>query len=209
MNPGTPIAGPTSESASQNLGRHTRRSGTDGAGSPLRGIRRRFDIAIFRKRLDRLMRHLRLWGVPYLLAAMLAVWFDAHYTLGLNATESLPQRLFLIERGEQPYRGDHVAFRWQGGGPYPAGSTFIKIVAGVPGDVVTRVDGVYFVNGQSMGRAKSVSRQGILLQPGPTGTMPAGFLYVSTPHPDSLDSRYALTGWVSTAQIIGRAYALF
>jgi len=181
----------------------------DRAATRSRAIRRRFDIAIFRKRLDRLTRHLRLWGVPYLLAAMLAVWFNAHYTLGLNATDSLPQRLFLIERGVQPHRGDYVAFRWQGGGPYPAGTTFVKIVAGVPGDVVTRVDGVYFVNGQPMGRAKSVSRQGLPLQPGPTGTVPAGFYYVRAPHPDSLDSRYALTGWVSKSQMIGRAHALF
>ena len=140
---------------------------------------------------------------------MLVVWFDARYALGLNATDSLPQRLFLIERGEQPHRGDYVAFRWQGGGPYPAGATFIKIVAGVPGDVVTRVDGHYFVNGQPMGQAKSVSRQGLPLQPGPTGTVPAGFFYVRAPHPDSLDSRYALTGWVSKTQILGRAHALF
>lgn len=209
MKPGTPIATPTSDSASRDLERHTERSGTNGAGSPLRAIRRRLDIAILRERLDRLTRHLRLWGVPYLLAASLAVWFDAHYTLGLNATDSLPQRLFLIQRGEQPHRGEYVAFRWQGGGPYPAGSTFIKIVAGVAGDMVTRVDGHYFVNGQPMGQAKSVSRQGILLQPGPTGTVPAGLFYVRAPHPDSLDSRYALTGWVSTAQILGRAHVLF
>ena len=209
MNSGTPIATPTSNCASKVLMRRTERVGTDAARSNSRTNRRRFDITIFRQRLGRLTRHLRLWGVPYLLAAMLAVWFDAHYRLGLNATESLPQRLFLIERGEQPHQGDFVAFRWQGGGTYPAGSTFIKIVAGVPGDVVTRVDGRYFVNGQSVGRAKSVSRQGILLQPGPTGTVPAGFYYVRAPHPDSLDSRYALTGWVSKSQIIGRAHALY
>lgn len=167
---------------------------------------RHFDAPLFR---DRLTRHLRLWGFPYLLAAMVAVWFDAHYTVGLNATESLPQRLFLIQRGEQPVRGEHVAFRWLGGGPYPAGATFIKIVAGVPGDVVTRVGEHYFVNGQPMGQAKPVSRQGIALEPGPTSTVPAGFYYVRAPHPDSLDSRYALTGWVSKAQILGRAHALF
>ena len=38
---------------------------------------------------------------------------------------------------------------------------------------------------------------------------PAGRYYVRAPHPDSLDSRYRLTGWVSEEQIIGRAYALF
>ena len=39
--------------------------------------------------------------------------------------------------------------------------------------------------------------------------LPAGRYYVRAPHPDSLDSRYRLTGWISDAQIIGRAYALF
>ena len=33
--------------------------------------------------------------------------------------------------------------------------------------------------------------------------------YVQAGHPDSLDSRYALTGWIHRSQIIGRARALF
>ena len=41
------------------------------------------------------------------------------------------------------------------------------------------------------------------------GTLPDAAYYVRAPHPDSLDSRYRLTGWVSQAQIIGRAHALF
>lgn len=169
-------------------------------------IRQRFDAALF---CNRLTCHLRRWGFLYLLTAIAAVWFDARYKLGINSTTSLPQQLFLIQRGEQPVRGDHVAFRWLGGGPYPAGATFIKIVAGVPGDVVTRLDEHYFVNGLPVGQAKPVSRQGNALEPGPTGTVPEGFYYVRAPHPDSLDSRYALTGWVSQAQILGRAHALF
>ena len=128
---------------------------------------------------------------------------------GLNVTESLPVRFFLIHRGEQPGRGDYVAFRWLGGGPYPAGATFIKQIAGLSGDVVTQVDRDYFVNGQPMGHAKQLSRQGLTLEPGPTGTLPDAAYYVRAPHPDSLDSRYRLTGWVSQAQIIGRAHALF
>jgi conjugal transfer pilin signal peptidase TrbI len=50
---------------------------------------------------------------------------------------------------------------------------------------------------------------GLPLELGPTGILPAGRYYVRAPHPDSLDSRYWLTGWISDAQIIGRAYALF
>jgi conjugal transfer pilin signal peptidase TrbI len=167
---------------------------------------RRFDGVVFR---ERLIRHFRRWALVYLLAALATAWFDANFTLALNVTESLPVRLFLIHRGEQPGRGDYVAFRWLGGGPYPAGATFIKQVAGLPGDVVTQVDSDFFVNGHPVGRAKPLSRQGLKLEPGPTGTLPDGACYMRSPHPDSLDSRYALTGWVSQAQIIGRAHALF
>ena len=169
-------------------------------------IWQRFDRVLFRVRL---IRHLQRWSLVYLLAASATVWFDAHYTVGLNVTESLPSRLFLIHRGEQPGRGDYVAFRWAGGGPYPAGFTFIKVIAGMPGDVVTQLNRDYFVNCYPVGKAKPTSRQGNALEPGPTGTLPDGTYYVRAPHPDSLDSRYALTGWVSQAQIIGRAHALF
>ena len=33
--------------------------------------------------------------------------------------------------------------------------------------------------------------------------------YMAAPHPDSLDSRYAWVGWVSDAQIVGRAWTVF
>jgi conjugal transfer pilin signal peptidase TrbI len=79
----------------------------------------------------------------------------------------------------------------------------------MPGDVVTRIDRDFFINGSHVGRAKPFSRQDVPLEPGPTGTLPAGRYYVRAPHPDSLDSRYRLTGWISQSQIIGRAYALF
>jgi conjugal transfer pilin signal peptidase TrbI len=31
---------------------------------------------------------------------------------------------------------------------------------------------------------------------------------MAAPHPDSLDSRYALVGWVDEEQIIGRAFQI-
>ena len=167
---------------------------------------RRFDRAAFRARL---IRHLKRWTIAYLFATLATAWFDAHYTLALNVSESLPVRLFLVHRGELPRRGDYVAFRWPGGGPYPLGATFIKVAAGVPGDTVIRFDGDYYVNCRPTGQAKRLSRQGLALEPGPTGTLPEGSYYVHASHPDSLDSRYALTGWVSRLQIIGRSHALF
>lgn len=168
--------------------------------------RHRFDHESFRRRWTI---HLRRWAIAYLLLMVTAVTFQAHFTLGLNASHSLPHRLFLIHKGESPQRGDYVAFRWHGGGPYPAGATFVKVIAGMAGDAVTREDRNYFVNGTLVGKAKTVSRQGLPLEPGSTGVLPAGRYYVQAPHPNSLDSRYRLTGWISETQIIGRAYALF
>lgn len=159
--------------------------------------------------LERFGKHARRWGIAYLLLIVAAALFQVHYGFGLNASPSLPYRFFLIHKGEMPQRGDYVAFRWPGGGPYPAGVTFVKIVAGMAGDTVTRVERDFFVNGTHVGQAKTVSRQGVPLELGPAGVLPAGRYYVRAPHPDSLDSRYRLTGWVSEEQIIGRAYALF
>ena len=167
---------------------------------------RRFDRESFGLRCSD---HVRRWGIAYALLIAGAALFQAHFAVGLNASASLPCGLFLIHKGELPQRGQYVAFRWPGGGPYPAGATFVKLIAGMAGDEVTRADRDFFVNGTHVGEAKSVSREGAPLELGPTGVLPPGRYYVRAPHPDSLDSRYRLTGWISEEQIIGRAYALF
>lgn len=172
----------------------------------LAAMRDRFDAARFRSRA---VTHLRRWGLAYAAAVAGGVWFHSHYTLGLNATHSLPGTLYLIERGVLPQRGEHVAFRWAGGGPYPAGVTFIKVLAGQPGDTVARDGTTFVVAGTTLGQAKPTSRRGEPLEPGPTGTLPEGRYFVFAPHPDSLDSRYALTGWIAREQFIGRARAIF
>lgn len=171
-----------------------------------RSFLQRFDHESFRHVLSD---HVRRWGIGYLLVIVGAALFQAHFGFGLNDSSSLPHRLFFIHKGELPQRGDYVAFRWPGGGPYPAGVTFVKVIAGMAGDAVTRADRDFFVNGTYVGEAKTVSREGLPLELGPTGLLPAGRYYVRAPHPNSLDSRYRLTGWISESQIIGRAYALF
>lgn len=153
--------------------------------------------------------HVARWGLLTLLVASVALAFHARYTMGVNVTASLPYHVFVIAKGEHPARGQYVAFRWPGGGPYPAGVTFVKQIVGAAGDVITQVDRQFFVNGMSVGVAKPLSRSGRPLAPGPTGTLAAGQYYVRAPHPDSLDSRYALLGWISESEMIGRAYVLF
>ncbi|HYM41381.1 MAG TPA: S26 family signal peptidase, partial [Steroidobacteraceae bacterium] len=122
----------------------------------------RFVPTVFRERLSQ---HARRWGITYPVFLIVAALFQANFGFGLNASPSLPDRLFLIHKGELPQRGQYVAFRWPGGGPYPAGVTFVKIVAGMTGDSVTRMDRDYYVNGIAVGTVKTVSRKGLPLEP--------------------------------------------
>ena len=153
--------------------------------------------------------HLRRWGIAYLLILIAAVLFKMNFVFGINSSSSLPVRVFLIHKGKQPARGQYVAFRWNAGTPHREGTTFVKILAGVPGDRVTRVDRNFFVNGQFVGTAKTHGLSGAPLEPAPGGVIPLGSYFVHASHPDSLDSRYRLPGLIAQSQVIGRAYALF
>jgi conjugal transfer pilin signal peptidase TrbI len=106
-------------------------------------------------------------------------------------------------------RGDLVAWRWPGGLIYPEGAVFLKVVKGLPGDRVSTFGRDFYVNGEYVGRAKPVSRLGQTLTANQPGTVPAGHYYLYAPHRDSLDSRYAATGYVAHERILGRAYGLF
>ena len=172
-------------------------------------IRERFRCANMQVFLTRTRTHIQRWRLAYVIGMAVAIAFPTRFALGLNATPSLPYHLYLIDKHSRPTRGELVAFRWPGGGPYPAGVTFIKRIAGIPGDIVMHVERDFFVNGIAVGTAKRYGRVIPVLELGPTGTLPPAHYYVHAPHPDSLDSRYAMTGWISQDRIIGRAYALF
>lgn len=146
--------------------------------------------------------------------AALAVIAMPFFSIGINLDHSLPGHVFLIKKdGVVPGRGEIVAFRFQGPEPYfPKGTTFVKILAGVPGDTVSVSHAgcmEYRVNGSPIGCAKPAARDGRPLRPGPTGPIPDGEYAVRGTHVDSLDSRYAAVGWISRAQIIGQAWRIF
>lgn len=159
--------------------------------------------------VPRIPRRAAVLGITLALLLGLALWFQHHFTFGVNLTHSLHGSLFLIHKGQPARRGEYVAFHWRGGGPYAAGAIFVKQLVGLPGDRVSRNGAHFLVNGRFVGTAKAVSRDGKSLTPGPTGVLPPGHYFVATPHPDSLDSRYAITGWIRERDLIGRAHALF
>lgn len=134
-------------------------------------------------------------------------WRDRHLFL-INATGSLPNWAFVVERGTVPVRGTFAFFvvpqtplitAHFGKNPQPFG----KITYGMPGDLVTRADSWVSVNGHRVAHLKARSVRGEPLTPGPLGRVPEQCYFMGSPHPDGFDSRYADIGWVCARQIVG------
>jgi conjugal transfer pilin signal peptidase TrbI len=137
----------------------------------------------------------------------LADWRD-HHALLINASDSLPNWAFLINRTRLPARGDYVFFdppasallrRHFGAEP----QVFGKRVYGVPGDIVGHEGRRVTINGVPVATMKPVTRRGEVLTPGATGRVPDGCYFAATPHRDGFDSRYAEIGFVCVRQIVG------
>ena len=151
------------------------------------------------------------WGVAGAVGAVaiLAVASLPWVSYQVNMTHSLPGHIYIVLKGSKPEKGDLVAYKWRGGATYPPGATFIKVVAGVEGDAIEVRERSVYVGGTFIGNAKTHSKAGIPLEPVKSGVLEMGELFVATPHPDSLDSRYKLGGPVQPIQVLGRAYVLF
>ena len=156
------------------------------------------------------MRLIWKWRWVWALCIVGLIAFNSFFMLGINISPSLPERAFLIHKREHSLaRGDYVSFIWRGQKFFPSGIPFTKIVMGVPGDAVSFVDREVHINGKPIALAKFRSKHGEPLELGLTGVIPPGMYYVHGTHPDSLDSRYAVTGWIRADQVIGRAYPIF
>ncbi len=134
--------------------------------------------------------------------------FATSHALMINASPSLPYWAIWTSRAGIPQRGDIIVFtppatpllkKHFGTRPQPFG----KIVSGMPGDLVTREGSTFRVNGRPVATAKIKSRLGEPLALGPTGRIPQNCYFVTTPHKDGFDSRYATIGWICRERILG------
>lgn len=145
-------------------------------------------------------------------ATVLMLSVSGSYGIGINISESLPGRVYLIKKGAKPAFG-LAAFTWTREKPFKKGLTLIKEIAGRPGDTIEVRGRDIYVNGRFISRAKERSLIGaplpVLNTAGSPFTIPKGFYYMHAPHKDSLDSRYSLLGLVPERDIIGRAVELF
>jgi len=148
----------------------------------------------------------RLWPLWIVFAAWL---LTENFGFSVNLTHSLPHKVWLIHLKALPKHGDYVLFEAPSSAKVPKETTVIKQALGIPKDRVTRVGQDFFINDHYVATAKKKSLTGELLIPGPDGVLAEGQYYVSTPHPDSFDSRYQKMGWISQSQIIGVAYPIW
>lgn len=154
--------------------------------------------------------------LPWVVAAGLALQvISEHLALGCVWTESIPAHLVLILKGTAPRAGELMAYAYEGAeiAGWRRGDTFVKFAAAIEGDEV-HCEGRRFWALTRRGRielglAKPVSRKGMPLAPAAAGVIPPGFVYAYAPHPDALDSRYAIAGLVRREAIVGRAVELF
>ena len=158
---------------------------------------------------------------PALLCALVALpllygpvdRFGKTHALLINASPSLPNWAFWLERAEAPQRGALIFFA-------PPRSTLLvrhfgttpqifgKRVLGMPGDRVTHKGALVFINARQVAVTKRTTRLGIPLTRGPDGIIPRGCYYAGSAHPDGFDSRYGEIGFVCAGQILGSGRAI-
>ena len=90
--------------------------------------------------LDVLWSHVARRATSYLWLLVAISAFGRWFVLSINVSDSLPGTLFLVEKGILPAKGELVAFRYAGGGPYERDALFLKRLIGVQGSVVTAMD---------------------------------------------------------------------
>lgn len=145
-------------------------------------------------------------------------WLSSHWMVALNLTESLDERIFLVERPQSVAEaqeqlqalevGDRFAFRMGkgvDGSPYSPDTIAVKEVAGIAGETVEiGDDGALKIDGHLLGFAKEKAKSGRDLEWIEDGVIPEGHVFAWTPHPDSYDSRYADIGLVAVDRFEGR-----
>lgn len=191
-----------------------------------RGKPRRLSV---REYLALCREHFLSYWKAYTLPLLALFVFQVFFRIDVNYTESLPDHVFITVKGWKSNlkRGDYVSYRFPTEHPYSPfrkGAHMVKIIAGVEGDTVRMNDERAFTvlapgensnalripgSDQTLGVAKTHSKRGKPLEAGPVGVIPKGSYYVFAPHKDSLDSRYAMVGWITEADIIGRTFSLF
>lgn len=127
------------------------------------------------------------------------------YGLRINQSESLPQKIFLSREAGYLYRGIYVSFSH----PKFPNILIAKQVIGLPGDSIEVRNSQIFVHDTYLGDIKERSNSGKIYTPISHKRIPTGYLFLSSTHEDSFDSRYEEFGLIPQEAIIEELWPLF
>jgi conjugal transfer pilin signal peptidase TrbI len=141
----------------------------------------------------------------YLALPILGVYaFSSYYSIGINMTDSLPDKIYLISKGNLPKAaGEYISFNAPNNKMHE--QAFLKLVGGIEGDIVKEESRKFYINGEFIGYAKEYNKKGEKTELGFTGVIPKGCYFVYSDHKDSYDSKYKNIGLICAADVIGSA----
>jgi conjugal transfer pilin signal peptidase TrbI len=132
------------------------------------------------------------------------IYVNSNFSLMVNISYSLDNLAFWVKKKQLPSRkGQYVAFIAPNNKLYD--KPFVKIVAGMPGDVIEIKNRILYINGHELCVAKEFSKAGDKLEISKEGIIPAGKYFMYSTNKDSYDSRYSNIGLVDESSIIGVA----
>lgn len=163
--------------------------------------------------MPKLLSHVRLHGLVWLLLVALASVIQANYRIAVNRTPSLPYSFYLICLNDAVETGGFIAFNWHNGKPFPDGTVFTKRLLAATGDKVVKhgrdvTVGDVTLHGKEFGITGRRLFPNDQLREG-DNIIAKGKYFVAGDHEYSLDSRYGLLGLVDQKEVIGRAYPIF
>lgn len=137
------------------------------------------------------------------------------FSVGINGTPSLPEKVFVFQKHfdkDSLSVGDVVRFEYRYHEFFPFGSKFVKIIAGVEGDVVEHIGQDIVINGKHIGAAKLFAGPNQEFDPldiSEPGVIPKDHFFLYTPYEHSFDSRYRYIGFAHKDRIIGKGIFSF
>lgn len=144
-----------------------------------------------RSKKSKLLFFSSLGGLCILYSLCLALLPTPFFGLRINTTPSVSHHVFIKTPRKKYSRNIYVTLTNS-----QSNTLLVKRLIGLPGDLIQYVDNHVLVSGIDCGEVKKLSPSGFYLTPIPQGTIPEGYCFVSAPHENSFDSRYAEFGLV-------------
>ncbi len=144
-----------------------------------------------------------------IIGVILSCYIYQRYLILINITNSLPNKLFIVDKWQIPKEKSQYFAFISPNNPYYQNNIFVKQVAGLEGDLVKIHHHELYINHQYLGKIKTLSQKGYPLKASHSGRINKDYFFAYSPHIDSYDSRYEEIGWISKSHVVGRAYPFF